>query len=172
MRQPVVPQDEGPILEVEDLNVSFYVDGEWFPAAIDVSYHVDAGEVLAIVGESGSGKTQSSMSLLGLLPANGRATGSAKLNGKELVGLTGAARAQGPRQGDRGDLPGADDRAEPRLHDRLPDRGDDPLPLRHVAQAGARTAPSSCSRWSRSPSPSVASTPSRTSSPAASGSGR
>ncbi|MCW2822898.1 MAG: transporter ATP-binding protein, partial [Marmoricola sp.] len=91
-RRPVVPVDEqGPILEVEDLNVSFYVDGEWFPAAIGVSYHVDAGEVVAIVGESGSGKTQSSMSLLGLLPTNGRATGSARLNGKELVGLTGAA---------------------------------------------------------------------------------
>jgi peptide/nickel transport system ATP-binding protein len=86
-----VPTDEGPILEVENLNVSFYVDGDWFPAAIDVSYHVDAGEVLAIVGESGSGKTQSSMSLLGLLPPNGRATGSARLKGKELVGLTGAA---------------------------------------------------------------------------------
>ena len=69
---PAQPEDDGPILEVEDLNVSFFVDGEWFPAAIDVSYHVDAGEVLAIVGESGSGKTQSSMSLLGLLPANGR----------------------------------------------------------------------------------------------------
>ncbi len=89
-RQPVVPQDEGPILEVQDLSVSFYVDGEWFPAARDVSYHVDAGEVLAIVGESGSGKTQSAMTLLGLLPSNGRAAGSAKLKGKELVGLTGA----------------------------------------------------------------------------------
>ena len=135
-RQPVVPEDDGPILEVEDLNVSFFVDGEWFPAAIDVSYHVDAGEVLAIVGESGSGKTQSSMSLLGLLPANGRATGSAQLKGKELVGLHGRGAARGPRQGDRGDLPGADDGAEPGLHDRLPDRGDDPLPLRHVAQGG------------------------------------
>ncbi len=90
-RHTVVPEDEGPILEVEDLNVSFFVDGEWFPAAIDVSYHVDAGEVLAIVGESGSGKTQSSMSLLGLLPVNGRASGSARLKGKELVGLSGAA---------------------------------------------------------------------------------
>ena len=87
------PTTTGPILEVEDLNVSFYVDGEWFPAAIDISYDVDRGEVLAIVGESGSGKTQSSMSLLGLLPANGRSSGSAKLNGKELVGLTGAACA-------------------------------------------------------------------------------
>ncbi|GAB2751114.1 ABC transporter ATP-binding protein [Nocardioides pakistanensis] len=80
----------GPILEVEKLNVSFWVDDTWYPAAIDVSYHVNAGEVLAIVGESGSGKTQSSMSLVGLLPPNGRATGSAKLHGKELIGLTGA----------------------------------------------------------------------------------
>ncbi len=79
---------QGRILEVEGLNVSFWVDDAWHPAAVDVSYHVDAGEVLAIVGESGSGKTQSSMSLVGLLPPNGRASGSAKLHGKELIGLS------------------------------------------------------------------------------------
>jgi peptide/nickel transport system ATP-binding protein len=77
-----------PILEVENLGVDFFVEGEWFPAAIDVSYQVRSGEVLAIVGESGSGKTQSSMSLIGLLPQNGRATGSARLAGRELIGLT------------------------------------------------------------------------------------
>ncbi|HSV41643.1 MAG TPA: ABC transporter ATP-binding protein [Nocardioidaceae bacterium] len=88
---PDTPAPSGsPILEVENLNVSFFVDKEWYPAAIDVSYTVHKGEVLAIVGESGSGKTQSSMSLIGLLPANGRASGSAKLNGQQLVGLTGA----------------------------------------------------------------------------------
>ena len=80
-----------PVLEVEGLSVSFFVDGEWYPAAVDMSYEVRRGEVLAIVGESGSGKTQSSMSLLGLLPPNGRATGSAKLNGMELIGLKGAS---------------------------------------------------------------------------------
>ncbi|MCL1899009.1 MAG: ABC transporter ATP-binding protein [Promicromonosporaceae bacterium] len=77
-----------PVLEVRDLNVEFFVDGDWYPAAIDVSYDVRPGEVLAIVGESGSGKTQSSMSLIGLLPSNGRATGSARMDGEELLGLS------------------------------------------------------------------------------------
>ncbi|WZH52751.1 MAG: ABC transporter ATP-binding protein [Nocardioides alkalitolerans] len=84
--------DKPVVLDVEDLSVHFFVEDEWVPAAIDVSYQVRAGEVLAIVGESGSGKTQSSMSLLGLLPPNGRATGSAKLKGTEVLGLRGAAQ--------------------------------------------------------------------------------
>jgi len=77
------------ILEVKDLSVNFWVNDEWFAAAEHMNYELKAGEVLAIVGESGSGKTQSSMALVGLLPPNGRTTGSAKLNGVELVGLTG-----------------------------------------------------------------------------------
>ncbi len=76
-----------PILQIRDLTVEFYVEGEWHKAAIDMNYEVYPGEVLAIVGESGSGKTQSSMSLLGLLPPNGKLTGSAMLGDRELVGM-------------------------------------------------------------------------------------
>nr|WP_269779296.1 ABC transporter ATP-binding protein [Propioniciclava soli] len=76
------------ILDVKDLTVRFWVGQEWFTAVENMSYQLRAGEVLAIVGESGSGKTQSSMSLLGLLPPTGRATGSADLKGTELVGMS------------------------------------------------------------------------------------
>ncbi|WP_313663867.1 ABC transporter ATP-binding protein [Cellulosimicrobium cellulans] len=77
-----------PVLTVRNLGVDFYVDKAWYPAATDVSYDLHSGEVLAIVGESGSGKSQSSLALLGLLPPNGRARGSAKLGERELIGMS------------------------------------------------------------------------------------
>ena len=75
------------ILEVENVGVEFWVEGEFYPAAIDMNYVVRRGEVLAIVGESGSGKSTSAMALLGLLPENARVTGSIKLLGRELRGV-------------------------------------------------------------------------------------
>lgn len=76
-----------PVLEVKNLSVDFGVDNEWVPAAIDLNYTVNKGEVLAIVGESGSGKSASSMAVLNLLPVNSRIRGSVKLNGVELRGM-------------------------------------------------------------------------------------
>ena len=75
------------VLKVTDLGVDFWVDGEFYPAAIDLNYDVKRGEVLAIVGESGSGKSSSSMALLGLLPPNARVSGSIELLGRELRGI-------------------------------------------------------------------------------------
>jgi peptide/nickel transport system ATP-binding protein len=83
-------QTEAPILEVTNLSVDFAVDRRWVPAAIRLNFQVAAGEVLAIVGESGSGKSVSSMAILDLLPKNARITGSIKLAGRELRGLSGA----------------------------------------------------------------------------------
>ena len=75
------------VLEVTDLGVDFWVDGVFYPAAIDLNYEAKRGEVLAIVGESGSGKSSSSMALLGLLPPNAKVSGSIKLLGRELRGI-------------------------------------------------------------------------------------
>jgi peptide/nickel transport system ATP-binding protein len=75
-----------PILQVSNYNVEFWVDGVWYPAAIDMNYEVAAGEVLAIVGESGSGKSSSQMGLMSLLASNARISGSVKVRGSEMLG--------------------------------------------------------------------------------------
>ncbi len=74
-----------PILKVENFNVEFWVDGVWYPAAIDMNFEVAAGEVLAIVGESGSGKSTTAMGLMGLLAPNARSSGSVTVKGVEML---------------------------------------------------------------------------------------
>ena len=74
-----------PILKVEGFNVEFWVEGVWYPAAIDMNFEVAAGEVLAIVGESGSGKSTTAMGLMGLLAANARTSGSVKVKDVEML---------------------------------------------------------------------------------------
>ena len=76
-----------PVLKVSDYNVECWVDGVWYPAAIDMNYEVAAGEVLAIVGESGSGKSSSQMGLMSLLASNARVKGSVKVRGQEMIGV-------------------------------------------------------------------------------------
>jgi len=73
------------ILKVENFSVEFWVEGVWYPAAIDMNFEVAAGEVLAIVGESGSGKSTTAMGLMGLLAPNARAQGSVKVKGVEML---------------------------------------------------------------------------------------
>ena len=61
-----------PLLEVGRLSVEFGSTDMPLRAASDVSFTVDAGEVVGIVGESGSGKSVSALAVMGLIDAPGR----------------------------------------------------------------------------------------------------
>jgi peptide/nickel transport system ATP-binding protein len=57
------------ILEVKNLETTFFTDGGNIAAVDRISFSVYEGEVLAIVGESGCGKSVTSLSIMGLVPS-------------------------------------------------------------------------------------------------------
>ncbi len=75
-----------PVLKVQNYTIEFWVDGTWYPAAIDMNFELEAGRVLAIVGESGSGKSTTAMGIMSLLASNSRSSGSVKIKGTEVLG--------------------------------------------------------------------------------------
>jgi peptide/nickel transport system ATP-binding protein len=82
------------LLEVADLNVTFDTGDVRVSAVRGTSYHIDPGEVVAIVGESGSGKTTAAMAVVGLLPEHTDVSGSVRLHGDELLGLSDQAMSR------------------------------------------------------------------------------
>ena len=77
------------LLEVENLSTHFRHRDQVVRAVDDVSFHVDAGEVLGIVGESGCGKTMTGLSIMRLLPRGAQVEGgSIKIDGKDLSTLS------------------------------------------------------------------------------------
>ena len=82
-------REQGPLLEVKNLQVDFTTDSNCVVHAVrDASFSVYPGQWVAIVGESGSGKSTSAMAVLGLLAGTGHVSGgSIKLDGQELTEL-------------------------------------------------------------------------------------
>lgn len=85
----------GKLLKVENLEI-YFEDKKTFkeknkqpPVVNQVSFELDAGEILGIVGESGSGKTITSLSIAGLLPNGAKISqGSIVLGEKDLLKMS------------------------------------------------------------------------------------
>ncbi|MFC3494695.1 ATP-binding cassette domain-containing protein [Glycomyces rhizosphaerae] len=71
-----------PILDVRDLHVAIGPTA----AVRGVSFHIDPGETVALVGASGAGKSLTAKAILGLLPPSAHTSGSAVVDGTEVLG--------------------------------------------------------------------------------------
>jgi len=81
-------RDATPLLSVEDLSTEYAIDGRVVRAVTHVSFSIGRGQVVGLVGESGSGKSATGLSILRLLPREGRIAGGRVLfEGTDLAKL-------------------------------------------------------------------------------------
>lgn len=76
---------DGPILEIDNLSISFFTRLREIPAVMDFSVKVQPGEAVGLVGESGCGKSTVALGVMQDLGKNGRIVGgSIKFKGRNL----------------------------------------------------------------------------------------
>ncbi len=80
--------DVPPLLEVQDLRVSFPEAHGEVDILDGISFQVRPGETMGLVGESGSGKSVASLAIMGLLPRTARISGKVLLDGQDLLSLS------------------------------------------------------------------------------------
>ena len=80
---------DGPILEIENLSISFMTRLFEIPAVMDFSCTVMPGEAMGLVGESGCGKSTVALAVMMDLGKNGHVVGgSMKFKGRELTTMS------------------------------------------------------------------------------------
>ncbi|MBL4917435.1 ABC transporter ATP-binding protein [Szabonella alba] len=78
-----------PILEIENLSISFFTRLREIPAVMDFSCTVMPGEAMGLVGESGCGKSTVALGVMRDLGKNGRITGgSIRFKGRDLTTMS------------------------------------------------------------------------------------
>jgi oligopeptide transport system ATP-binding protein len=75
------------LLAVDGLHVRLQTPAGLVTVVDGIDYRVKPGEVFGIAGESGSGKTISMLAILGLLPDRSAVSGSARFDGRDLIGM-------------------------------------------------------------------------------------
>ncbi|SNS43768.1 ABC transporter ATP-binding protein [Antarctobacter heliothermus] len=76
---------DGPILEIDNLSISFFTRLREIPAVMDFSVKVQPGEAVGLVGESGCGKSTVALGVMQDLGKNGRIVGgSIRFKGRNL----------------------------------------------------------------------------------------
>ena len=82
-------QDNNNLVEVKNLEVSFFTYAGEVKAVRGISYNLKPGEVMGIVGESGSGKSVSSYGLMGIIPEPGKVIGGQILfEGQDVTAMS------------------------------------------------------------------------------------
>lgn len=77
------------LLDITDLNTSFFIDKNVINAVDGVSFSVPKGEIFGLVGESGCGKTMTALSVMRLVQPPGKIVkGKVIFEGKDLLGLS------------------------------------------------------------------------------------
>lgn len=78
-------QDVQPVLEIEDLNISFFVRAGEIPAVMDFSCKVMPGETMGLVGESGCGKSTVALGIMRDMGNRGKIVGGTiKFKGRDM----------------------------------------------------------------------------------------
>ena len=84
-----------PILEIENLSISFFTRLREIPAVMDFSCTIMPGEAMGLVGESGCGKSTVALGVMQDLGVNGRIVGGRiKFKGRDLNTMTAAELAK------------------------------------------------------------------------------
>ena len=77
------------LLEVKELCIEGYSNGQWAPIVQDINLELKPGEVVGLIGESGAGKSTIGLAAMGYTRQGCRlASGSICLDGEELMGAS------------------------------------------------------------------------------------